>query len=106
MREKLINKIKLGEKISVNEMLEAFDRVGKTYFEKMRDYTPPPFAPDARPITPLEQKRIIRELNESKPPLLGDIKSNPNEWAKTNKRRSQSKAKTQQKQAKGEKYND
>ncbi len=84
MREKLINKIKLGEKISVNEMLEAFDRVGKTYFEKMRDYTPPPFAPDARPITPLEQKRIIRKLNESNPPLFGDIKSNPNKERKRN----------------------
>ncbi len=69
MREKLINKIRLGEKITTNEMLEAFDRVGKTYFETLRDYTPPPFAPDALPITPLEQKRTTRKQNE----LFGDL---------------------------------
>jgi hypothetical protein len=69
MREKLINKIKLGEKITTNEMLEAFDRVGKTYFETLRDYTPPPFAPFSRPITPLERKRMIRKQNE----LFGDF---------------------------------
>ncbi len=64
MRETLINKIKLGENFTANEMLQAFDRVGKTYFETLRDYTPPPFAPDALPITPLERKQTIRKQNE------------------------------------------